>query len=134
MKGRKSAACHIPFLPSFLLTIYQKASLVPSIFIIFFYWCDKIFGKSDLRKTGFIWTLSSKGCPPLQQGRHGRASKRCLVTATVRKQRTRDTDAQLALFFLFRSAHGMGPLSVRGGHSSTINLNPLINMPRELFP
>lgn len=36
LKGRKSAACHIPFLPSFLLTIYQKASLVPSIFIIFF--------------------------------------------------------------------------------------------------
>lgn len=67
-------------------------------------------------------------------GRHGRASKRCLVTATVRKQRTRDTDAQLALFFLFRSAHGMGPFSVRGGHSSTINLNPLINMPRKLFP
>lgn len=135
LMGRNSAAFHIPFLPSFLLTIYQKVSLAPSIFVTFFLLVWHNSWQKWLKEDRVYLDSQSKGMRSFAVGgRHGRASKRCLVTATVRKQRTRDTDAQLALFFLFRSAHGMGPFSVRGGHSSTINLNPLINMPRKLFP
>lgn len=124
-----------PFLSCLPSCCWPKGIISSLCISYFFHCCDKIVDKSNLRKEGFILALNIKGYYTLSwQCKYEVAGN---IVSTHSQEAENNGYRYSASFGLCiqskTSAHGMGPFSVREGHSSTINLNSLINMPRELF-